>query len=113
MGIIVDASCDCGFSVKSLLIGGGMLNYKQYSGYPAICDSCSDFEILNHREESHACPKCGGHMIFYTDPSLRRLKEGFPNRASDNEGEIREELLKMDMRLSLTSYARAFHASIL
>jgi predicted RNA-binding Zn-ribbon protein involved in translation (DUF1610 family) len=77
MGRILDASCDCGYRADNLWVGGGMLNYEHYSGYPAICESCSFFAVLKEKVEKHICSQCGGSMVFFDDPSLRRLKDGF------------------------------------
>jgi hypothetical protein len=52
--------------------------------------------VLNHKVEKHNYSKCGGSMVFYDDPSLRRLKEGFYSGTGDDERKLQEKRLRVD-----------------
>ena len=71
MGTLLTAQCVCGFQSGTLALGGGMLNFQNHCGAPALCTSCGRFQVLNYLDETAMCEACRGEVRFYDHPSLR------------------------------------------
>lgn len=71
MGLILRAVCQCGFEEPSIMIGGGMSNFHEYCGAPALCNSCGSFSNLNYLTKRPRCPVCQSTVKFYDSPSLQ------------------------------------------
>ena len=70
MGSSVKASCKCGYA-ESILIGGGMSNFKTTCYFPCLCESCNEIVEENLLNKQLKCPKCGKTGIVpYDDPKL-------------------------------------------
>jgi hypothetical protein len=70
MGSSVKASCKCGYG-ESILIGGGMLNFKTTCLFPCLCEDCKEVVQGNLLAKRTKCPKCGKTGIIpYDDPKL-------------------------------------------
>jgi hypothetical protein len=52
MGSSVNAECDCGYHEEDLLIGGGMMNFMSFCGFPVYCKSCQSLEVLAYDDQS-------------------------------------------------------------
>lgn len=70
MGIILLASCKCGFK-QQFLAGGGMANFQTFCGVPGVCGTCNKFILQNYLGEDKSCQDCGTSITFYNDPSLQ------------------------------------------
>lgn len=97
MGSQVKAICKCGVN-KTILIGGGMMNFSFIEYFPCLCKDCEDvvqanlkensIELLNPKEfepdykgsftrkiplseRKLKCPKCkGSNVIPYNDDQI-------------------------------------------
>ena len=70
MGLILGAHCNCGFNEK-FDFGSSLFDFDNNCFAPAICKHCNKFQIINYLENEPYCMDCGGHVVFYNDPSLQ------------------------------------------
>ena len=71
MGSAITARCKCGFESDSILVGGGMRNFKTVCHMPGVCRNCNRFVVANYLAKRPRCPECGKKITFYNDPSLQ------------------------------------------
>ena len=76
MGSTLQVSCSCGFRIKEIAVGGGMLDFNDTCSAPALCRTCNRFLVLNLLNRYSCCPKCRGPVIYYNDPSLQEEVKG-------------------------------------
>ncbi len=57
MGSQVLAICICGVN-KTILIGGGKLNFQKINYFPAYCPSCLELVQVNLWDKKLTCPEC-------------------------------------------------------
>lgn len=70
MGSAVRAECSCGLSAE-MPIGGGMLNFTTFCGFPCACESCHQVVGVNLLDREAHCPLCGASdPIPFDDPRL-------------------------------------------
>lgn len=62
MGHAVSAECKCGYSVRELLIGGGMIDHHINCAHPALCSAGEHIVTVNLLEKPITCPD--GHRGF-------------------------------------------------
>ena len=65
MGIILSASCECGFS-RQLFAGIGM--FKDKCIVPGYCPNCRSLEEANFNLGTCKCTRCGAKLSLYNDP---------------------------------------------
>ncbi|MBN1573614.1 MAG: hypothetical protein JW984_10505 [Deltaproteobacteria bacterium] len=70
MGTVFQAKCECGFESEEIFAGGGMLNFTEYCGAPAICLKCRKLFVKNYLKDNPKCSYCKRPVIFYDDPSV-------------------------------------------
>lgn len=70
MGSQVIATCECGLRAD-VLIGGGMLSFRDTCYFPCLCKDCSSVVQVNLLGKTRRCPTCGTTRVTpYDDPSL-------------------------------------------
>lgn len=47
------------------------MNFMTDLAAPALCQHCNSLVVANYLDKVSKCPKCGGMILFYDDPSLR------------------------------------------
>jgi len=103
MGSMLKGSCECGFESEIISAGGGMSNFQEYCGAPAICLNCKEFLVLNYMNNCSKCPSCGYEITFYNDPSTQiPLKESYNDLEDIFKWHVSKE--KGDFWLLKTSY---------
>lgn len=62
MGQVFTASCACGYESEPLYLGGGMFDFMDRCGAPAVCTTCSEVRQINAFEDASQwrCDICGG-----------------------------------------------------
>jgi ferredoxin len=71
MGRMVDASCDCGYRLEWMALGGGFANSAFYDGFPYHCADCTEIVVVNALDANATCNRCGGCSLrSYSDPTL-------------------------------------------
>ena len=77
MGSSVNAQCDCGFQATNLLIGGGMMNFMTFCGFPIFCKACQDIRVANVLAKPLDCPECHSQdVITYDNDELKQSEGG-------------------------------------
>jgi RNA polymerase subunit RPABC4/transcription elongation factor Spt4 len=79
MGSFHSTSCKCGRK-SSVIVGGGMLNFKEDSKFPFYCKKCGLVSV-NVQSENLNCPTCGDNDINeYGKPpiSIRAETDKYP-----------------------------------
>jgi len=66
MGSIVVANCGCGYE-KEMHLGGGMMNFETYCGFPVYCPACEQLFVANLFEEPIRCPECSSNRVLPYD----------------------------------------------
>ena len=64
MGSILKAKCECGFKTK-FPGGAGKVDFNEKCNFPAICENCKEFVVINYLAKYHRCPKCRKKVKFY------------------------------------------------
>jgi len=91
MGSAVVAKCDCGIE-DTILIGGGMMNFKTTCFFPCLCENCHGIVQVNLLSKTMKCPECGARgPIPYDDPQLSD-SPGLRNVAEWNMGNMEDRL---------------------
>lgn len=75
MGAMVKARCDCNYSAFAM-VGGGMLNYSTYCGFPVYCRSCKQLHAANLLASPVLCPECDGGDVAPYDSSALTGEQG-------------------------------------
>ena len=73
MGGSAAGHCNCGYSTKRLLLGGGKANYQTTCLFPCYCADCKTLYVDNLYAEQLRCKECDStNAIPYDDPQLQR-----------------------------------------
>lgn len=56
VGHIISASCQCGYSVPAISIGGSRANFLTCCLHPALCEECKQIVVVNLKAEEISCP---------------------------------------------------------
>ncbi|MBN1153281.1 hypothetical protein JXB12_00005, partial [candidate division KSB1 bacterium] len=85
MGRVLQASCTCGYESESLLLGGGMMDFRDRCNVPYYCDYCeivstaniikkpgakTDDDLISSEDSDNIthdikCKKCGRKVQYY------------------------------------------------
>jgi len=77
MGIILNASCPCGYESGKIFAGGGKANFRTMLRVPAYCPRCRILVAVNFLDQKeHTCKTCSGPLVYYNDPTLRSAEPG-------------------------------------
>ena len=64
MGLVLEATCPCGYEGRASL-GGGMADRGRGCPVPALCTMCVSVVTAEVTDEDPRCPQCGGIAIPY------------------------------------------------
>lgn len=68
MGSSVIAECKCGYK-RSILIGGGMMNFTTTCYFPCLCEKCEEVVQVNLLSRRPKCPSCRTTRLIPYDDS--------------------------------------------
>ncbi len=77
MGSIVQAKCsECGYNAMDLTIGGGMMNFTTFCGFPVCCNECHQVSSPNLLDDPIKCMECESTDVMPYDDARLRHGEG-------------------------------------
>jgi len=70
-GVMVRATCPCGYDSGNLFIFGGRANFKTYCAFPVLCQGCAKLALADLYAGPPACSACPDPVaLAYDDPRL-------------------------------------------
>ncbi len=98
-GLIVSASCPCGYHVEGMSLFGGRSNYTTVCRIPAVCGSGAELLLVNALAlDSEMLPCSLDELMLYTDPEF----------ASELMGEAPDKGANVVASWNLSSINRTF-----
>lgn len=71
MGKIISVRCACGYGLDRMLLGGGMLNFATFCGFPCFCQDCKSLFLANVFNAPLMCPECSkDNVVLYDDETI-------------------------------------------
>ena len=66
MGSIITPNCSkCKFPFKQMMVGGGMMDFRESVKIPFSCYDCGTIGLKNIYSPANKCSKCKKEMVMY------------------------------------------------